>query len=92
MAVLKTLWPVPQALIQKLAQGHKRVLVVEMNLGQYVREIERILPGSEIRFLGQMNGDLITPRQIMSKRAFENAIALTSALGGSPIRIANGSA
>ena len=35
-----------------------------MNLGQYVREIERILPGKRIDFMGQMDGRLITPRQI----------------------------
>jgi 2-oxoglutarate ferredoxin oxidoreductase subunit alpha len=40
------------------------VVVVEMNLGQYVREIERILPAKKIDFLGRMDGNLITPRQI----------------------------
>jgi 2-oxoglutarate ferredoxin oxidoreductase subunit alpha len=40
------------------------VVVVEMNLGQYVREIERILPDKKIDFLGRMDGKLITPRQI----------------------------
>jgi hypothetical protein len=36
----------------------------EMNLGQYVREIQRLLPGKQVRFFGQMNGDLIKPEQI----------------------------
>jgi 2-oxoglutarate ferredoxin oxidoreductase subunit alpha len=40
------------------------VVVVEMNLGQYVREVERLLPDQEIAFLGQMDGRLITPSQI----------------------------
>ena len=62
--VLKTLWPVPQQIIRDCAADAKRVVVVEMNLGQYVREIERILPGKEIRFWGQMDGDLIAPGQI----------------------------
>jgi 2-oxoglutarate ferredoxin oxidoreductase subunit alpha len=35
-----------------------------MNLGQYVREIERILPDSRIDFYGQMDGRLITPLKI----------------------------
>ena len=35
-----------------------------MNLGQYVREIQRVLPDHDIRFLGQMNGELIKPHQI----------------------------
>jgi len=64
LLILKTLWPVPQDLIQKYAGGMKRVVVVEMNLGQYVKEVERILPNIPVRFLGQMNGRLITPSQI----------------------------
>ena len=62
--VLKTLWPVPEHLIQQVARPVKRVVVVEMNMGQYVREIERILPQKRIDFLGQMDGRLITPAQI----------------------------
>ncbi len=64
LLILKTLWPVPEDLIRKKAVNVKRVVVVEMNLGQYVREIERILPDKKVDFLGQMDGRLITPRQI----------------------------
>jgi 2-oxoglutarate ferredoxin oxidoreductase subunit alpha len=39
-------------------------LVVEMNLGQYVREIERLLPGKAVGFCGQMDGRLIAPETI----------------------------
>ncbi len=61
---LKTLWPVPEKKIVEIAEKYDRIVVVEMNLGQYVREIERILPGKKVTFLGQMNGKLITPVQI----------------------------
>ncbi len=64
LLILKTLWPVPEHIIQEKAAGHKRIIVVEMNLGQYVREIERLLPGKEVEFFGQMDGRLITPEQI----------------------------
>ncbi|MDH3343637.1 MAG: pyruvate flavodoxin/ferredoxin oxidoreductase [Desulfobacteraceae bacterium] len=50
--VLKTLWPVPEALICKKAAPYKRVVVAEMKLGQYVREIQRLLPGKEVAFMG----------------------------------------
>lgn len=65
LLVLKTLWPVPETAIRRAAQGAKRILVVEMNLGQYVREIERVLPGASIAFYGQMDGRLISPETIM---------------------------
>jgi 2-oxoglutarate ferredoxin oxidoreductase subunit alpha len=64
LLVLKTLWPVPENLIRQVARTVKRIVVVEMNMGQYVREIKRILPEKKIDFLGQMDGRLITPDQI----------------------------
>lgn len=70
LLVLKTLWPVSDDLICQMAAPYKRVVVAEMNLGQYVREIRRLLPDGEIGFVGQMNGELIKPGQIME--AVEN--------------------
>ena len=71
LLILKTLWPVPQHLIGELAASYRRIVVVEMNLGQYVREIQRILAGKQVLFLGQMNGELITPDQIQEVIAHE---------------------
>jgi 2-oxoglutarate ferredoxin oxidoreductase subunit alpha len=65
LLILKTLWPVPSDVIARKASAAKRIVVFEMNLGQYVREIERILPTKAVNFYGQMDGNLITPRQIM---------------------------
>ena len=64
LLVLKTLWPVPEQLIRERARGCRRVLVVEMNLGQYVREVQRLLPDREITLIGRMDGELIRPAQI----------------------------
>jgi 2-oxoglutarate ferredoxin oxidoreductase subunit alpha len=65
LLVLKTLWPVSEDFIRQKAAPYKRVVVAEMNLGQYVREVRRLLPDKEIGFVGQMNGELIKPGQIM---------------------------
>lgn len=65
LLVLKTLWPVPEALIREKAAAYQRVVMAEMNLGQYVRELQRLLPDNNIGFVGQMNGELIKPSQIM---------------------------
>ena len=64
LLILKTLWPVPIEVIRRAAKGFKRVVVVEMNLGQYVGEVQRILPDQHIDFYGQMDGHLITPHKI----------------------------
>ncbi len=64
LLILKTLWPVPVDLISQIGAEYNDIFVVEMNLGQYVNEIERVLSGKKIRFLGRMDGTLITPGQI----------------------------
>ena len=61
LAVLKTLWPLPVNAIKELSAGAKRVLVVEMNNGQYVREVQRILPDKAVEHVGYMDGSLIPP-------------------------------
>ncbi len=61
---LKILWPVPEGRIREICSGYERVVVAEMNLGQYAREIERLFPNRKIEFVGQMNGELISPEQI----------------------------
>jgi len=70
LLILKTLWPVPEVLVRQKAENVRRVLVVEMNLGQYVREVKRILPDKKVDFLGRMDGRLISPSQI--KEALSN--------------------
>lgn len=63
--VLKTLWPVPETVIREMGSRAKRVVVVEMNLGQYVREVERTLGREKVEFFGRMDGRLITPGEIL---------------------------
>jgi 2-oxoglutarate/2-oxoacid ferredoxin oxidoreductase subunit alpha len=65
LLVLKTLYPVPADLIAGCMADVRQVVVIEMNLGQYVREIQRLAGGVPVRLFGQMNGELITPRQIV---------------------------
>ncbi|MDJ0783581.1 MAG: pyruvate flavodoxin/ferredoxin oxidoreductase [Desulfosarcinaceae bacterium] len=64
LLVLKTLWPVPEGLLRENLAAHRRAVVVEMNLGQYVREIERLAGATRVDFFGQMDGNLLHPRRI----------------------------
>ena len=64
LLILKTLWPVPTSVIRSTAKNVKRVVVVEMNLGQYIREIDRVLADKQVDFCGQMDGQLISPDNI----------------------------
>jgi len=64
LLILKTLWPVPAEVMRRAASGVRRVVVVEMNLGQYAGEIQRVLPDKPIVAINQMDGRLITPGKI----------------------------
>lgn len=62
------LWPVPEAEISALAAAGKRFLVVEMNFGQYGREIERVAAGrAAVNGLYRVSGELITPAEILAR-------------------------
>lgn len=65
LLALKTLWPVPEKVLCNAAAGVERVLVAEMNLGQYVNEVRRVLCGKRVNFFGRMCGELITPAEII---------------------------
>ena len=64
LLILKTLYPVPEKLILDCLKEMKTIIVVEMNLGQYVREIERLSNSVHVTFYGQMDGELISPQKI----------------------------
>lgn len=65
-----SLWPVPEGAIRTALEGVRRVIVPELNLGQYGREIER-LAGAAIEVVGlhRVDGELITPDQILAEVA-----------------------
>ena len=66
--VLQTLFPVPTNAIKRALRGIKKVVVPEMNMGQYVLEIERLAPaGSEVVGVGRMDTRLLSPELIMTE-------------------------
>ena len=66
--VLQTLWPVPEKAIRAAMAYVSQVVVPEMNLGQYVREIERLaLPSVEVVSVAKMDTTLLSPGEILEK-------------------------
>jgi len=66
--VLQTLWPVPEKVIRSAMAGKKKVIVPEMNMGQYLIEIERLAtPDIEVVGVSKMNTTLVSPREIIEK-------------------------
>lgn len=63
-----TLWPSPEKQIKALGKQVNKILVAEMNLGQYVYEVERIVKSdAEVHHIGRANGEVLTPGEIVSK-------------------------
>jgi 2-oxoglutarate ferredoxin oxidoreductase subunit alpha len=64
--VLKTLWPVPERALRKAMEGVKKIVVPEMNMGQYAIEVQRLAAeGVEVVSAGKMNTTLLSPSEIL---------------------------
>ena len=67
-----TVWPFPRRLIAKHADSAKRIIVVELNQGQMVLEVQRIVAGKTVvESLTRSDGELITPDEILNYLAEE---------------------
>ena len=62
-----TLWPFPEDALRAAAAGARAVLVPEMNAGQLVLEVERVLRGARVVGLNRYDGEPITPAQIATR-------------------------
>ena len=67
-----TVWPFPEKLIAETCAKAKAVVVPELNLGQYVREVRRANRSSTpVIPVNRIDTEIITPQQILA--AFEEA-------------------
>jgi pyruvate/2-oxoacid:ferredoxin oxidoreductase alpha subunit len=56
---------VPERAIRSALEGIERVVVAELNLGQYRHEVERLVHGLEILGLNRVDGELLSPDQFL---------------------------
>ncbi|HSB64961.1 MAG TPA: hypothetical protein VLD65_00190 [Anaerolineales bacterium] len=63
-----SLWPVPEKEIRAALRGIRKVIVPELNLGQYSLELER-LASDEVEVVGihRVDGELISPQEILAQ-------------------------
>ncbi len=63
-----TIWPSPEETLNRLAKHVKAILVPELNMGQYVLEVERCAKGeAPVYRLNRANGKIIYPGEILEK-------------------------
>jgi len=65
---LITIWPFPDEILNELTNNAKKVVVVEMNMGQLTGEVKRSI-GHKVQVEGLclVHGELITPQEIINK-------------------------
>jgi len=65
---LFTVWPFPDKEIAELCRNCRKVIVGELNMGQIINEVRRILPSDvEVHALQRYDGEILTPMQLVEK-------------------------
>ncbi|MCR5331890.1 MAG: 3-methyl-2-oxobutanoate dehydrogenase subunit VorB [Lachnospiraceae bacterium] len=61
-----TLWPYPEAALEKTVPTAKKYLVVEMNMGQMIEDVKLVVNGRKpVEFFGRTGGVIPTPGEIL---------------------------
>ncbi len=64
---LKTLWPFPEKILLSKVESIKGVIVPEMNYGQLVREVERVIKPTPLKFMPRLGENPHTPLEILDE-------------------------
>ena len=65
---LQTLYPVPSLAMTAAMHGMKKIIVPEMNMGQYILEVERLKSAdAELVGVNKMDTTLISPTEILER-------------------------
>jgi 2-oxoglutarate ferredoxin oxidoreductase subunit alpha len=63
-----TIWPFAEKRVKALAEQFDNIVVAELNLGQYVYEVDRVVQGAaKVSHVGKANGEVLTPAEIAAK-------------------------
>jgi 2-oxoglutarate ferredoxin oxidoreductase subunit alpha len=63
-----TIWPFPEKQVKALAKKVKGILVHELNYGQYVLEVERVVSGEcPVSLYGKYDNESATPEQLLAE-------------------------
>ncbi|MBD1401404.1 2-oxoacid:acceptor oxidoreductase subunit alpha [Pelovirga terrestris] len=63
-----TLWPFPEQRVAQIGEQVKAIVVPEMNLGQMIFEVERVVKNScKLAGVHRVDGDPLTPSQIIDQ-------------------------
>lgn len=62
-----TLWPSPVKKLQEIGKRFEKIMVTELNMGQYLEEIQRVMKRDNFATLHKANGRPIPPLEMVAK-------------------------
>jgi len=62
-----TLWPSPVAKLKEIGSRFSKIMVTELNKGQYLEEIQRVMKRDDFATLHKANGRPIAPLEMVAK-------------------------
>jgi 2-oxoglutarate ferredoxin oxidoreductase subunit alpha len=63
---LKTIWPFAEEVVENAAARLHHVVVPELNRGQLVLEVERVVGRQKVRSVNRADGEMIRPAEILA--------------------------
>ena len=64
---INTVWPFPEEELQKLTENVELVIVPEMNMGKYCKEVERALKNKRVISMPKIGGEIHTPHEMLDR-------------------------
>ena len=64
---IDTVWPFPEKLLKQVTKGVDTVIVPEMNVGKYCREVQRVLKDKNVVSMPKCGGNIHTPMEILDE-------------------------
>ncbi len=64
---INTVWPFPEEQLRQATENVHTVIVPEMNMGKYCREIERALPDKKVISMPKLGGNIHTPKELLDR-------------------------
>jgi 2-oxoglutarate ferredoxin oxidoreductase subunit alpha len=62
-----TLWPSPVKKLKEIGERFEKILVTELNMGQYLEEIQRVMKRDDMNTLLKANGRPVPPSEMVTK-------------------------
>ncbi len=62
-----TIWPSPKKKLKEIGEKFDKIFVTELNMGQYLEEIQRVMKRDDLKTLHKANGRPIAPSEMVAK-------------------------